>query len=356
MGVASIEVTPFLFSKGEYMDKNNIEQTVQIDVIDTDKAKKFSRKKLKRILIVISLCILATAIILTTIFVIIPSMKYNKACELYEQGKYTEARVAFEQIDYSDSKFKRLDCLREEIYNTAIKVGDYERAFTLLNEKASEWDSFDARVVSGMPSLNLEPNDYENFYNDICNILEQHTDYEYWDDYWYSGCYNSHLMYYLLSNLPLEYKNVSSLVMLFTDFKSGNIHPIEDYMKENRDLIFNLWEYEFVRNFATNDYTIKRFLNDVWTTDTTDNIPFDDPIRLEFLYDDDALTFSWVGLNAPDIEHRYWDIVDRTIVFTNGDEPLCNVFLLSLNTENPNRITVYCYKDGKSYTFYRWIP
>ena len=126
-------------------------------------------------------------------------------------------------------------------------------------------------------------------------------------------------------------------------------------MKENRDLIFNLWEYEFLRNFATNDYTIKRFLNDVWTTDTTDNIPFDDPIRLEFLYDDDTLTFSWIGLNAPDIEHRYWDIVDRTIVFTNGDEPLCNVFLLSLDTDNPNRMTVYCYKDGKSYTFYRWI-
>ena len=46
-------------------------------------------------------------------------------------------------------------------------------------------------------------------------------------------------------------------------------------------------------------------------------------------------------------------IENCTLIYTNGDSKLCNVFRFSIDKTDPNKITVYCYEDGKSFVFYR---
>ena len=98
---------------------------------------EFARKKAQRIAkiikIIVSVTISIICVVITFIIVlntvIIPNCKYNEAIALMDAGKYTEAIVAFNELDgYKDSEDKIDEC------NTAILDGKYNDAIVLMDE------------------------------------------------------------------------------------------------------------------------------------------------------------------------------------------------------------------------------
>lgn len=102
-------------------------------------AEKRRKKRKKQYAIgsaIIGACLIFAIVLFT---VIIPNLKYNKALELYDLGKYNEAITAFEKLNsYKDSTDKLKQCkylyaveLEEsgnivEAYETLIALGGYE--------------------------------------------------------------------------------------------------------------------------------------------------------------------------------------------------------------------------------------
>lgn len=132
--------------------------------IEEIKAKNEKNKKqLKRVVAItvpiICVCI-AFVIVLTT--VIIPSIKYSSALNLYNTGKYDEAITAFKNLNgYKDSEKQLENCyigkLGEEKWNKIknIKIGDsyifgtYEQDNNISNGKeAIEWTVLDKDGMS----------------------------------------------------------------------------------------------------------------------------------------------------------------------------------------------------------------
>lgn len=153
--------------------------------IEEIKAKNEKNKKqLKRVvsiaLPIICVCI-AFVIVLTT--VIIPSIKYSSALNLYNTGKYDEAITAFKNLNgYKDSETQIEKCYigkyGEETYNRIqnIKVGDtytfgaYEQDNITSNGKeAIEWTVLDKDGMSLLlvSKQALDCQQYNTSYTDV---------------------------------------------------------------------------------------------------------------------------------------------------------------------------------------------
>ena len=121
----------------------------------------------------------------------------------------------------------------------------------------------------------------------------------------------------------------------------------EKYIHKNRDLIESLWKYKTVRKFAID--AIDAFLCGVWEN-------ADGSTYLTFEYNDDnSHTYTCRNLSVPEVEHRYYDIVGTTMIFCNeGDSKVCDVFKFEFDETDPNKLTVYCYEDGKTVILHRY--
>ena len=114
------------------------------------KAEK-KRKKMNAIAASVVCACIAFVILLTT--VIIPSVKYSAAMELFEAKKYSEAAAAFEAINgYKDSEEKADECLFIPQKNSlvdvtvgkTVKFGYYEQDNNTGNGKEEiEWEVLD---------------------------------------------------------------------------------------------------------------------------------------------------------------------------------------------------------------------
>lgn len=153
--------------------------------IEEIKAKnEKNEKQLKRVVAItvpiICVCI-AFVIVLTT--VIIPSIKYSSALNLYNTGKYDEAITAFKNLNgYKDSETQIEKCYigkyGEETYNRIqnIKVGDtytfgaYEQDNITSNGKeAIEWTVLDKDGMSLLlvSKQALDCQQYNTSYTDV---------------------------------------------------------------------------------------------------------------------------------------------------------------------------------------------
>ncbi len=102
------------------------ERKAEIARVEAEKRAK-RIKKIAMITTLIACAVIVFAIILNT--VIIPSVKYNEAVALMDEGKYTEAISAFTALDgYKDSAAQIQKC------ETAILDGKYNDAVVLMNE------------------------------------------------------------------------------------------------------------------------------------------------------------------------------------------------------------------------------
>lgn len=111
------------------------------------------KKKTKKLVsVVIAAAILCTAAALVVTKIVMPSMTYSKAEELYNSGEYAAAQKAFEELgDYKDSGLRVEECkekIIENKYNEAIgnmRDGNYSAAIELLTEVGDYKDAVQMR-------------------------------------------------------------------------------------------------------------------------------------------------------------------------------------------------------------------
>lgn len=111
------------------------------------------KKKTKKLVsVVIAAAILCTAAALVVTKIVMPSMTYSKAEELYNSGEYTAAQKAFEELgDYKDSGLRVEECkekIIENKYNEVIgnmRGGNYSAAIELLTEVGDYKDAVQMR-------------------------------------------------------------------------------------------------------------------------------------------------------------------------------------------------------------------
>ena len=124
----------YLDCKNRIADCNAIQKKLLDEIAEAER-----KRKTKSALIVASIIAFVVAAFLLVTLVIIPSIKYNAAVKLYEDGEYMQAITAFTALDgYKDSEDKAEEAkyawaeslLAEGTYATAIEkfeeLGDYK--------------------------------------------------------------------------------------------------------------------------------------------------------------------------------------------------------------------------------------
>lgn len=126
----------------------------EAELAERKQAKAAARKKKTRKLvsIVLAAAVLCAAAALVVTKIVMPSVTYSKAAELYNSGEYTAAQKAFEELgDYKDSGLRVKECkekIIENKYNEAIgnmRGGNYSAAIELLTEVGDYKDAVQMR-------------------------------------------------------------------------------------------------------------------------------------------------------------------------------------------------------------------
>lgn len=126
----------------------------EAELAERKQAKAAARKNKTRKLvsIVLAAAVLCAAAALVVTKIVMPSMTYSKAAELYNSGEYTAAQKAFEELgDYKDSGLRVEECkekIIENKYNEAIgnmRGGNYTAAIELLTEVGDYKDAVQMR-------------------------------------------------------------------------------------------------------------------------------------------------------------------------------------------------------------------
>ena len=126
----------------------------EAELAERKQAKAAARKKKTRKLvsIVLAAAVLCVAAALVVTKIVMPSVTYSKAAELYNSGEYTAAQKAFEELgDYKDSGLRVEECkekIIENKYNEAIgnmRGGNYSAAIELLTEVGDYKDAVQMR-------------------------------------------------------------------------------------------------------------------------------------------------------------------------------------------------------------------
>ena len=118
----------------EEADRLERERQAEQKRIAAEKAAKKRKKVAAIVLPIVAVCIVIAILIPT---VIIPSINYSKAVDLYNAGKYDEAITAFTALNgYKDSESQITKCetaIKDQKYNAAIELyntGKYDEAIT----------------------------------------------------------------------------------------------------------------------------------------------------------------------------------------------------------------------------------
>ena len=253
---------------------------------------------------------------------------YEAACTALDNGNYKTAYEAFVALDgYEDSNDKIDDC----IYEWIDYILDYGTA--------SDAESFKNTV-------RLSSSHHSTIYTKITNEINAHNDFDYWDDYW-NNTDNATVIYNLLQALPSSYQDNTNLSRLFKVLSNGDIHPVADYIRDNKVFLESVWHLGFIQDFCKQDDMICAFLEGYWET-------ADGNYYLNFYESDGGGTSSsynlpWVAEPSGTV---YFNIENLIYIYedANGHE-LAKVYRFTIT--DFNTISVYCYKDSRTYKLYR---
>ena len=253
---------------------------------------------------------------------------YEAACTALDNGNYKTAYEAFVALDgYEDSNDKIDDC----IYEWIDYILDYGTA--------SDAESFKNTV-------RLSSSHHSTIYTKITNEINAHNDFDYWDDYW-NNTDNATVIYNLLQALPSSYQDNTNLSRLFKVLSNGDIHPVADYIRDNKVFLESVWHLGFIQDFCKQDDMICAFLEGYWETS-------DGNYYLNFYESDGGGTSSsynlpWVAEPSGTV---YFNIENLIYIYedANGNE-LAKVYRFTIT--DFNTISVYCYKDSRTYKLYR---
>ena len=115
-------------------------------------AEQAAKKRKRTIAIVTPIIVVCIAFVIVLFTVILPSIRYNKAVELYNAGQYEEAITAFEALNgYKDSQTQIKMCetaIKDRDYSAAValyETGQYEEAITAF-EALNEYKDSAAKI------------------------------------------------------------------------------------------------------------------------------------------------------------------------------------------------------------------
>lgn len=310
--------------------------------------KEKRKKKINKLAIIIpSSAVLCIALILSTIFVFIPliecSIARNQALTLIEEGNYIEAHnvlynveenIGFDNELYDTCYVKGTEKLLEE--------GKIIEALSFF-EKYHYSHNYGLYDISNIIQ-NIAINDQEEIFNGVVEALN------YEQPAYIDSRNTAKVLSQILSRIPDAHQDVGKLRIFLDDISSFtyNLGTDEEgpYVLENQELLKSLWKYGRVRKMAA-DNAESFFVGGRWIAE--DNITY-----IEFLKYGNAETVYWKNLNVPDVDYRYYDIENMTLIYCNaGDTKVCDVFKFEFDNENPTILKVYCYADGKTVTLHR---
>ena len=293
--------------------------------IEGEKSKKNKKKFILKI-ILITLGALLVLSLFTYIYVL-PMIYYHQAGSAFERQDYEKAYTLYHKLDdYKNSESKIDDC----IYRWA----DY----ILENGKHIEATTFKNEVL-------LDSTHYPNIYSSIWSKIDENTKFDYWDDSW-NNTKQSTTVYIMLQTLPASYEDTSELLKLFKAISDGDVHPVSSYIRENKTFLETVWPIEFIQDFLKSDDMITTFLEGHWTT-------YGNGYYLTF-YENDGGTSSeynlpWVYEPAGT---KFFDIKDLTYRYIDANhKELAKVYKFTIH--DFNTISVFCYKNNRTYKLYR---
>lgn len=174
----------------EVLKEHTKERVVkEMDQQAAEKAQEEARRtiakarniKIAKIAVPVVIVIIAVLIVTQTV---IPNVRYNSAVSLMDEGNYTEAITAFENLgDLKDSKDKIAEC-KEEIYTEAEELfaqGSYDEAKEIYNslgdysdseDKASACDAISTIETAYENAVSLmNSEDYESAYSAFSSLI-----------------------------------------------------------------------------------------------------------------------------------------------------------------------------------------
>ncbi len=287
-------------------------------------AGRNKKRKGRFILKIALITLLVLAVLAAVTFVyILPAVHYHKAENLLKDDNYFIAYTMYHDLgDYKDSEEKAENC--------AYMWADY-----ILKQKSV----VQANYFKNNVSLNSAIQDH--IYASIWAEIETNTKIDYWTKN------NAEAVYIMLQTLPSSYGDTTTLSKLFKAMSSGETYLASSYIRDNKSFLESIWSIEFIQDYLTCDDNMAVFLEDHWTTSGGG-------YYLTFTEDDDGSTYSnydlpWVAQPAGT---EFFDIKNSTYVWIDKNhKELAKVFRFTVN--DFNTITVFCYKNNRSYKLYR---
>lgn len=324
---------------------HQINETTKSEPAVEEKPKKekkpVNKKALKWTAFIFGGVVLATVLIWLTIAIVIPTIKWNSAIAKMEKGDYIEAFETLNNIDYIIIGYNHsleIEC-REKAFEQLLEQEKYEEAVDF----ALNYFYYD-NVYNKLPEK-IPNKGQESLYNALASVIDQ-------KDFLTSG--NSEIVSYMLSALPNDYKDVGKLKIFCDDISNYFGYNEEKYIANDRSFIAALWKYDSVRQLVANN--IDAYLPGIWeTADKSAHLHFYDHVKeTEDGVKYYSYRFEYYNLNVPNVESRYYDIVDMTLIYCNeGNSKVCDVFKFEFDENDPWKLTVYCYADGKTVTLYK---
>ena len=281
------------------------------------KEKKPANKNTVKAVIIISVSVvLIAAIVLASIFIFVPMAKYNDALGIMEEGNYTDAYEALRNMQtYSG-------------FDNEVFTECYWNAVCQLVKEDKISEAFDFCSTYEPPSVidmketltKLPAENYEKYYNGIVEILNREDFFEKLDRT------SIEFVCGMLEQIPITYRDVDRLRIFCDDLHAMKTDPnyyydnVEyKYVLNNRDTLRSLWQYNAVRQLATQN--AKAFLiGGRWQS-------IDGNQFLEFNLSDDGSSSYWTNLEIPNVEHRYYEIENMVLYFCNeGNAKVCDAF------------------------------
>lgn len=341
------------------------QEAKEVEIKKAEKKAKNKKKRKKAFIVITIILIVLLGLGSVGYFYGIPLYKYNKALDMLDSGRYDAAYDEFKALrGFKDSN----DMLNECQYQKGLKQlqnGNYKDAYSLLLELGSyklsqnkldscilEWTdailnaNSESDSISFKNTVSLSSSQATAVYNKIISYIEDHNEFDFWDDYWHFTS-NSARILNLLESIPSTYGDSNKLIKFFKDAKTGDIHPVQDWIISNKSLMESLWNYGFMKDFAQDDSMIAATLTGYWET-------LDGNYNISFTVKEDGVINCSYNLPRPTQPSNtaYYSIKSMIWVWTDKDDNvLTNVYRISFDSFNI--IKVYCYSNSKTYTLYR---
>lgn len=309
-----------------------------------ERCRKNRKKLMRRLRLAAFSLVAVAAVFIASVWLVVPAARYWHAKKLMGGNDFREAYDVFVALDdFADSEELRRECIKAEA-KSCLDVGDFQGAYDWLVFSTQYYDD----AWADLGSFELASDLHQPLYAFVTNIVERHPEFDYWDDSWF-GTTNSKALHLLLQSIPSAYEDAGRLQEFFGALiPAGGVHPVAEYVASHHDLINDLWKYSVVRDFATMDETILSYMQGWWYDQTGEQY-----IRF-YENGNDGYYFQASGLSDPSVEHSYYEVVDKTVVYLDADSrKVCDAYRFNFDESDPDVVWVYCFENGQTVLLYR---